>query len=207
MLFPVKKEPLSLWKTEQKYSSYQEVKRDCLECTKCHLRENCRQVVFGVGNPKAHLLFVGEGPGKEEDMLGEPFVGRAGKLLDGILEAAAIDREQVYITNVVKCRPKGNRTPTISEIKECLPYLYWEIQLIKPAIIVPLGATAFKGLLDPNGSIMQSRGQWFKRDDYYFLPTYHPAALLRDTRKKRPVWEDFLKIKKAYQRYLEIISE
>lgn len=202
MLFQEGRERLTLWERELEYSSYQELKAAAKSCTQCRLREDCRQVVFGVGHTKTPLLLVGEGPGEDEDLQGEPFVGRAGKLLDRILEAAEIKRDAIYITNVVKCRPKGNRTPTVAEIKECLPYLYWEIQLIQPSIIVPLGATAFKGLLDPEGSIMKSRGQWVRKKTYSFLPTYHPAALLRDPSKKKPVWEDFLQIKKAYEKSL-----
>lgn len=186
------------------YTSYDDLKRNCLECARCQLRNHCQQVVFGAGNTSADLLFVGEGPGLQEDIEGEPFVGTAGKLLNTILHAAEIKREEVYITNVVKCRPKGNRTPTLSEMKGCIDYLYWEIELIRPGIIVPLGAVALKGLLDPKGSITRSRGQWAKRGDYYLLPTYHPAALLHDEKKKRPAWMDFLKIKKAYERYQEI---
>lgn len=189
---------------EVEYESYDHLKSNCLSCNHCKLRQDCQQVVFGVGNTSADLLFVGEGPGEKEDIEGEPFVGTAGKLFNKILHAVELKREEVYITNVVKCRPRRNRTPTLLEMKGCLDYLYWEIQWIRPGIIVPLGAVAFKGLIDPNGSITRSRGKWFKRGEYYLLPTYHPAALLHDERKKRPVWMDFLKIKKAYDRYQEL---
>lgn len=189
------------------YESYEELKEACLSCTQCHLRRGCSQVVFGVGSRDAHLLFVGEGPGEQEDREGIPFVGPAGKLLDRILEAAGIERDEVYITNVVKCRPLKNRTPTLQEMKGCIDYLYQEIEQIKPVIIVPLGAVALKGLLDPGGSIVRMQGEWLKREGYYFLPTYHPAALLHDERKKRPVWMDFLKIKRASKRYQEILRK
>ncbi len=190
-----------------KFNSLSELKDIALKCNRCALRKSCKQVVFGTGNADADLLFVGEGPGAEEDTKGQPFVGNAGKLLDEILAAAEIEREDVYISNVIKCRPPNNRPPNQKEMKTCLWILAQEIQLIDPTIIVPLGSTALKGLLTPNGSITRMRGNWIKRKGYYFLPTFHPAALLHDESKKADVWRDFLKIKKAYKKYLRLKKE
>lgn len=208
MLFD-KREQLDLFgnQPEKRYNSLAELKNIALDCSRCGLRENCTQVVFGAGNKDADLMFVGEGPGKDEDKEGIPFVGRAGKLLDKILAAAEIDKDEVYISNIVKCRPPGNRKPSSQEMKTCLWILAQEIKIIDPAIIVPLGSTALKGLLDPNGKITKIRGNWVEREERYFLPTFHPAALLRDENKKAPVWKDFLTIKKAYNKYLKLKAE
>lgn len=192
---------------ENKFSSLEEVKEVALNCNRCGLREDCTQVVFGTGNADAELMFVGEGPGGEEDKQGIPFVGRAGRLLDRILKEAGIDREEVYISNIIKCRPPNNRKPTEEEMKTCLWILTQEIKFIDPTIIVPMGSTALQGLLNPNGKITKVRGKWVERQGKYFLPTFHPAALLRDERKKKPVWKDFLKIKKAYEKYLRLKEE
>mgnify|MGYP006274271471 CR=1 FL=1 len=208
MLFD-KREQLDLFggHPEKRYNSLEELKNIALDCSRCKLRKNCRQVVFGAGAKEADLMFIGEAPGKEEDKQGLPFVGRAGKLLDKILAAAEIDKEEVYITNVVKCRPPGNRKPSLQEMKTCLWILAQEIKIIDPIIIVPLGSTALRGLLDPKGKITKVRGEWVEREERYFLPTFHPAALLRDENKKAPVWKDFLKIKKAYNKYLRLKAE
>ncbi|MDI3281129.1 MAG: uracil-DNA glycosylase [Bacillota bacterium] len=167
-------------------------------CHRCSLRGGCRQVVFGEGNPAATLMLVGEGPGEQEDLQGRPFVGPAGQLLDRILAAIGLTRREVYIANIVKCRPPGNRIPLDAEMEACLPLLRSQIRLIKPRLIVCLGATATRGLLDRNLRITQVRGQWFQRDGISYLPTYHPAALLRDPSKKREVWEDFKAVRAAY---------
>ncbi|TDX52758.1 uracil-DNA glycosylase [Orenia marismortui] len=194
-------------KGEKRFETLDEVKYIADNCSRCSLRDNCTQVVFGNGNIDADLMFVGEGPGADEDRIGAPFVGKAGQLLNKILEAAEIKREEVYITNIVKCRPPGNRQPKEDEMKTCLWILAQEIKLVNPKIIVPLGSTALKGLLDPRGKITRVRGRWIKQKGYYFLPTFHPAALLRDKNKKLAVWKDFLKIKKAYYRYLDLKSQ
>ncbi|AEE95475.1 uracil-DNA glycosylase [Mahella australiensis] len=167
-------------------------------CTKCPLAQSRTHTVFGEGNLNARLMFVGEGPGKDEDLQGRPFVGRAGQLLDNMLEAIGIKRSEVYIANVVKCRPPQNRVPTPSEAKACLPYLRNQVAIIKPKIIVCLGATAAKNLIDPDFKITQQRGQWIERKGYYFIATFHPAAILRDPSKKKPAWEDFILIKEKY---------
>ncbi|AZR74814.1 uracil-DNA glycosylase [Anoxybacter fermentans] len=182
-----------------KEAKLEEFRKEYLSCSRCHLRAGCTQVVFGEGNPHTKLMFVGEGPGGDEDIQGRPFVGKAGQLLDKILEAAEIPRKKVYISNVVKCRPPYNRKPTPEEMKKCLTILAGEILIIRPKIIVLLGSTALQGTIDPKGSITRMRGKWFEKAGIKFLPTYHPGALLRDERKKRDVWEDFKKIREVYR--------
>ncbi len=178
----------------------EEVARRVGECHRCGLRAGCRAPVFGEGNPRAGLMFVGEGPGATEDELGRPFVGAAGQLLDRILAAAGIRREEVYITNVVRCRPPGNRAPAPEEMKTCLPYLTEMIRIIQPSLLVCLGATAAQGLLDPNARITRLRGQWVERFGVRIMPTYHPAALLRDPSKKRDVWQDIQRVRDEYRK-------
>jgi len=208
MLF-YSKEQLELFndKGESRFGSLDELRDIATKCQRCSLCDKATQVVFGSGNPNAGLMLVGEGPGADEDREGIPFVGKAGQLLNKILDAAEIERDDIYISNIVKCRPPGNRQPTTNEMKSCLWILAQEIKLVNPKVIVPLGSTALRGLLDPKGSITRMRGRWFEAKGYYFLPTFHPAALLRDEKKKVPVWKDFLKIKKAYDRYLELKSQ
>ncbi|MEW8958275.1 uracil-DNA glycosylase [Neomoorella humiferrea] len=172
--------------------------RRTLACRGCALRQGARRVVFGEGNPRAAIMLVGEGPGAREDELGRPFVGAAGELLDRILVAAGFKREELYITNVVKCRPPGNRQPLPGEVQTCLPILKAQIKLIKPQIIVCLGAVATRALIAPGASITRLRGRWIMREGIRYLPTFHPAALLRDAAKKRPVWEDFKKLRAVY---------
>lgn len=156
-------------------------------------------MVFGDGNPSARLMFVGEGPGADEDRVGIPFVGRAGQLLDRIFDAAGIIRSEVYIANVVKCRPPANRLPLQPEIEACLPYLKEQVAIINPEIIVCLGALAMRVLYDRNAAISRSRGLWRIIEGRRVLATYHPAALLRDPGKKKDVWLDFQAIMKYYQ--------
>jgi len=165
-----------------------EVIGDCRRCTLCEERTN---VVFGVGHPRARLMFVGEGPGADEDAQGEPFVGRAGQLLDRIIVAMGLSRPEVYIGNVVKCRPPGNRTPLPEEAATCLPFLRTQIAIIKPEVIVALGKTALEGLLGPlSGGITALRGRWFETQGIPLKATFHPAYLLRNPAAKAPVWED-----------------
>ncbi len=179
------------------------LKEDCLLCTRCQLRQGCRQVVFGEGGPGSRLMLVGEGPGSEEDRLGKPFVGAAGQLLDRILEAVQIKRDEVYITNIVKCRPPANRAPAPSEITSCLPYLQQQIVLLNPLVIVCMGAVASRTLIGGAISITRLRGQWQNIEGRLLMPTFHPAALLRDPGKKRPVWEDFQQIAGRYRQLLK----
>ncbi len=179
-------------------SSLEAWQRFCLACNRCALRQGARGVVFGEGNPRARLLFVGEGPGAEEDKLGRPFVGAAGQLLDRILAATGLSREEVFIANVVKCRPPGNRQPRKEEIEACLPLLQRQIELIDPPIIVCLGAVASRALIRPDFSITRERGCWQEQGRRLLMPTFHPAALLRDPGKKKAVWEDIQLVVKLY---------
>lgn len=178
---------------------FKELEARRLACRACSLRTRCRQVVFGEGNPSAVVMFVGEAPGAEEDRLGRPFVGPAGKLLDRLLAFAGFSRAEVYITNVVKCRPPGNRLPRPQETAACRPYLLEQIRLIRPRIIVCLGALAAQALVDPGARITRVRGRWFERDGVRVLPTFHPAAVLRDRTKLRPVALDFKNLARAWR--------
>ena len=173
------------------------------DCTRCKLSGlGRRQVVFGVGNPRAELMFVGEAPGADEDLQGEPFVGRAGQLLTKIIEAMGLTREDVYIANVIKCRPPGNRAPEPDEIETCEPFLLQQIDAIRPRVIVALGTHAAHALLQTNAPISRLRGQVHEfrpsRGSGYsikLVPTFHPAFLLRSPDRKRDVWEDMKKVK------------
>jgi uracil-DNA glycosylase len=185
------------------------IREDLGDCTRCKLHKQGRkQIVFGVGNPRAELMFVGEGPGADEDMQGEPFVGRAGQLLNNMIKAMGVRREDVYIANVVKCRPPGNRTPERDECETCSPFLMRQIAVVKPKVVVALGAVASKSLLAMNASMSELRGRF-----YDFTPagarssdpnwkgtklavTYHPAYLLRDPRQKGEAWKDLQMVMK-----------
>jgi DNA polymerase len=151
--------------------------------------------VLGRGNRQAPLLLVGEGPGEQEDIEGKPFVGQAGQLLDLLLDALGFTPDDYYIANVVKCRPPGNREPTVEEAACCLPYLREQFKLLKPRLIVCMGSVASRSLLDPAIRITQARGQWQEKKGCLFMPTFHPAALLRDPSKKIPMYSDMLAVK------------
>ena len=160
-------------------------------CAKCKELARCRHsVVFGVGSPRAEIMFIGEAPGADEDAQGEPFVGRAGQLLTKIIQAMGYQRGDVYIANVLKCRPPENRTPLPDEVANCLPYLLAQIELIKPKVIVALGATALRSLLDVQLGITKIRGHWYTFRDIPIMPTFHPAYLLRNPPAKKEVWQD-----------------
>ncbi|MGD0015950.1 MAG: uracil-DNA glycosylase [Verrucomicrobiia bacterium] len=160
-------------------------------CVKCReLAQSRHNVVFGVGDPHAELMFIGEAPGRDEDLEGEPFVGRAGELLTKIIQAMGLKRHEVYIANVLKCRPPENRAPLPEEAANCLPYLLSQIELIKPKVIVVLGATAMKALLDIQLGITKIRGNWYTFRDIPIMPTFHPAYLLRNPPAKKEVWQD-----------------
>lgn len=165
-------------------------------CKKCHLCEKAKQVVFGKGSYNAPVMLVGEAPGADEDDQGIPFVGKAGQLLDKILAAAGIS--DVYIANVVKCRPPENRLPKKEEVEACWPYLVRQIELIKPRIIVCLGALATQQLVHPQAKITMVHGKIYTKGKIKIVPTYHPAALLRDPNKKKPCWNDFKVIRTIY---------
>jgi uracil-DNA glycosylase family 4 len=166
------------------------------DCSRCKLHTLGRkQVVFGVGNPNADLMFVGEAPGADEDIQGEPFVGRAGQLLTKIIEAIDLKREDVYIANVIKCRPPGNRNPEPDEVEQCEPFLFRQIDIIKPRVIVALGKFAAQCLLKTDAPITRIRGREFTYRDAVLIPTYHPAYLLRNPSAKRDVWEDMKRVR------------
>ena len=170
------------------------IREDLGECTRCRLHKQRNKIVFGAGSPRAELVFVGEGPGHDEDVQGLPFVGRAGKLLTQMIEAMGLTREQVYICNVVKCRPPENRKPEEDEIATCSPYLFRQLDVIRPKAIVCLGATAAQALLKTKDSISRYRGQWFDYRNTKLLATYHPAYLLRNPNAKGDVWKDLQKV-------------
>ncbi|MFI5102821.1 MAG: uracil-DNA glycosylase [Terriglobales bacterium] len=185
------------------------IREDLGDCTRCVLHKQGRkQIVFGVGNPTAELMFVGEGPGADEDAQGEPFVGRAGQLLNNMIKAMGISREQVYIANIVKCRPPGNRTPEREECETCSPFLMRQVAAVKPKVIVALGAVAAKTLLAMSASMMQLRGRFYdfkpagvrsndpEWDGCKLAVTYHPAFLLRDPRQKGEAWKDLQMVMK-----------
>jgi uracil-DNA glycosylase len=178
-------------------------------CTKCpHLASSRTQTVFGVGNPEADVMFIGEAPGADEDAQGEPFVGRAGQLLTRIIQAMGFAREDVYIANVLKCRPdmppgsSGNRPPTPDEMQTCLPYLAQQIEIVQPKVLVALGATAVEGLLGTRGTMRDLRGRWHSYQDTPLMITYHPSYLLRNQSpsEKRKVWDDMLLVLEKLER-------
>ncbi len=177
---PVASPPLTL----------REVREELGECTRCKLHPHRTQIVFGVGDPKARLVFVGEAPGADEDAQGEPFVGRAGQLLTKIILAMGMQREDVYICNIIKCRPPGNRTPESEEILACSPFLLKQLQAIRPQFICALGGPATQTLLRTKEPISRLRGKFYDFQGIPLLPTYHPAFLLRNPYEKKTVWED-----------------
>src|ERR1700722_189430 len=173
------------------------IREDLGDCTRCRLHKQGRkQIVFGVGNPNAELMFIGEAPGADEDQQGEPFVGRAGQLLNNMIKAMGLRREDVYIANIIKCRPPGNRTPERDECETCSPFLMRQIAAIKPKAIVALGAVAAKTLLAINAPMSDFRGRWFDFRGTKLAVTYHPAFLLRDPRQKKETWKDLQMVMK-----------
>lgn len=191
-LFPEEKEE---W---EKTDSLEKLETIINKCTNCRLHEGRNKFVFGSGNPDADVMVIGEGPGAEEDKQGLPFVGRAGQLLTDVLKAIKFSRNEVYIANIVKCRPPGNRTPLPDEMDTCLPYLKKQIELIKPKVILCLGLTAAKGLLKKRESLTNLRGKVFEFENIKVMVTYHTAALLRNPHWKRGCWEDVQKFRKLY---------
>jgi DNA polymerase len=173
------------------------IREDIGDCTRCRLHKQGRkQIVFGVGNPKTELMFIGEAPGADEDEQGEPFVGRAGQLLNNMIKAMGLQREEVYIANIIKCRPPGNRTPERDECETCSPFLMRQIAAIKPKAIVALGAVAAKTLLAINAPMSDLRGRWYDFRGTKLAVTYHPAFLLRDPRQKKETWKDLQMVMK-----------
>ena len=177
------------------YKSWNELEDSCINCNKCKLCSNRHNVVIGVGDKNAKIMFIGEGPGADEDIQGIPFVGKAGKLMDKAFQGIGIKREEVYIANIVKCRPPNNRNPEKDETESCIEYIKSQIELVNPEIIVLLGNVALKSILGEEYGITANRGKWFEIDGRRVLPTFHPAALLRDETKKIDFWNDLKKIK------------
>lgn len=181
-----------------------ELREAVTHCNQCGLAQKRTHVIFGEGSFNAGIMIVGEAPGRDEDIVGRPFVGKSGQLLDKILAACGFTREKhVFISNIVKCRPPDNRVPTPQEATTCLPWLLQQIELIDPKIIVLLGATALKYLAGPDHRITRERGTWIHWQNRLTMPVYHPAALLRDPTLKRDTWEDFKKIVVAYRQHID----
>lgn len=175
-----------------------ELRRELVDCQRCKLCTGRKNIVFGVGNPRAELVFVGEGPGAEEDLQGVPFVGAAGQLLTKMIEAMGFHRDEVYICNVVKCRPPGNRNPEPDEVKACEPFLRAQLRAVEPKAIVALGKFAAQTLLRDGTPITRLRGQWREYEGIRLMPTFHPAYLLRQPAEKRKAWEDLQQVMKLF---------
>ncbi|MGE5613003.1 MAG: uracil-DNA glycosylase [Bacillota bacterium] len=175
--------------------NWDEFEKNCSECMKCGLGKTRTNIVIERGSRTAPLMLVGEGPGEQEDLQGRPFVGAAGKLLDLLLSSLMFEESDFYICNIVKCRPPNNRVPTDDEANACLPWLRMQTLLVRPRIIVCLGATALKHIVDKNAKITEARGQWIERKGFLIMPTFHPAALLRDPSKKALMFEDMKKVR------------
>ncbi|HEV3040700.1 MAG TPA: uracil-DNA glycosylase [Candidatus Angelobacter sp.] len=193
---PKEKLPTRPAESSDKIAALRVIREDIGDCRRCRLHERRTNIVFGVGNVNPDIMFVGEGPGADEDAQGEPFVGRAGQLLNNMIAAMGIKREEVYIANVVKCRPPGNRTPENDECGTCSPFLLRQIEVIKPKVIVALGATAAKTLLAVNDSMGNLRGRWYDFRGSRLAVTYHPSYLLRDPRQKKEAWKDLQMVMK-----------
>ena len=186
------------------YETWEELEKSINGCNKCKLCDGRKNIVFGTGNKNADIMFIGEGPGADEDIQGEPFVGKAGQLMNKAFEALGIEREEVYIGNIVKCRPPQNRNPEQDEVKACMDYLRNQVLLINPKIIVLLGSVALKNILGEEYSITNSRGKWIEKKGIWYMPTFHPAALLRDESKKLDFWRDLKLVKEKVE---ELTSE
>lgn len=164
------------------------------KCNRCPLYKTRTNIVFGEGNPKSEIIFISEAPGYNEDKTGKLFVGKSGELLDKMMESIDLQREEIYITNILKCRPPNNREPSEKECSTCIEFLRWQVKIIQPTIIVCLGAVAAKNIIKKDFKLYKERGIWFNRGKYSIIATYHPGALLRDESKKRGAWEDLQKI-------------
>ena len=184
------------------YETWEELERSIEDCKKCKLYQGRTNIVFGTGNKNADLMFIGEGPGADEDIQGEPFVGKAGQLMNKAFDALSIEREKVYIANIVKCRPPQNRNPEKEEAMACMDYLRNQVMLVKPKVIVLLGSVALKNILGEEYSITNARGNWIENKGIWYMPTFHPAALLRDDSKKIDFCKD-LKLVKEKMTLLE----
>ncbi len=178
------------------FETWEELEASIIGCKKCKLCNNRNNIVFGTGNRNARIMFIGEGPGADEDKEGIPFVGKAGKLMNMAFDGIGINREEVYIANIVKCRPPSNRNPEDDEAASCLDYLRNQVMLVKPKIIVLLGSVALKNILGKEYGITASRGKWIEKKGILYMPTWHPAALLRDDSKKIEFWQDLKEVVK-----------
>ena len=176
-------------------TSWPQLMEEISVCEKCRLCETRTNVVLGEGDPHARLMFIGEGPGRDEDLQGRPFVGRSGELLTRMIRAIGIERDEVYICNVVKCRPPQNRNPEPDEAAACLNYLRAQVGLVRPQVVVLLGKVACRYALQQEISVTREHGRWYERKGVWFMPTYHPSALLRNPALKRDSWDDFQKIR------------
>lgn len=185
----------------------EELQKIVSQCKKCELHTTRTNTVFGQGNPNADIMFIGEGPGYNEDKMGIAFIGPAGQLFTKALEGIGMKREDIYIANIVKCRPPNNRDPKPDEMKACIPYLRWQFKLIKPKIIVCLGRIAAINIINLDIKITKERGKWIEKNGIWILPTYHPSAVLRDEKKKRPFWEDIKELEKKYRELIKNVSK
>ena len=181
------------------YNSWEELEEAIKGCKGCRLCNNRTNIVFGTGKKDAKLMFIGEGPGADEDLQGIPFVGKAGKLMNEAFRGLEIKRDEVYIANIVKCRPPSNRNPEDDEAGVCLNYLRNQVMLVKPKIIVLLGNVAIKNILGKEYGITSARGNWIEKKGILYMPTFHPAALLRDDSKKIDFWQDLKEVKKKLE--------
>ena len=187
-------------KVSEMFETWEELENSIINCNKCKLYQGRQNIVFGTGNKEADLMFIGEGPGADEDRQGEPFVGRAGKLMDLAFQIIGLEREEVYIANIVKCRPPNNRNPEQDEATACMNYLRNQVILVKPKIIVLLGSVALKNILGQEYGITASRGKWIEKKGIKYMPTWHPAALLRDETKKIDFIKDLKLVMKEYKK-------
>jgi uracil-DNA glycosylase, family 4 len=176
------------------YDNWEDLEKSIIGCKKCKLCNNRTNIVFAEGNKNANVMFIGEGPGADEDKQGIPFVGKAGQLMNKAFEGLGIDRKKIYIANIVKCRPPNNRVPEEDEAQACLNYLRNQVILVKPQIIVLMGSTALQNILGKEYKITASRGHWIEKKGIMYMPTWHPAALLRDENKKIDFWKDLKKV-------------
>lgn len=182
------------------YDNWEDLENSIKNCNRCKLFSARKSIVFGEGNKQADLMFIGEGPGADEDTQGLPFVGKAGQLMNKAFQGLSIKRQEVYITNIVKCRPPANRVPEQEEAEACLNYLRNQVILVKPKVIVLLGSTALKNVLGKEYSITASRGKWIEQKGIMYMPTWHPAALLRDENKKIEFWKDLKEVVKFFNK-------
>lgn len=185
------------------YNNWEDLEGSIENCSKCKLCKTRINIVFGIGNKNADIMLIGEGPGADEDKQGIPFVGKAGQLMNKAFEGLGIERDNVYIANIVKCRPPANRVPEDDEAAACLDYLRNQVILVRPKIIVLLGSTALKNILGKEYGITSARGKWIEKKGILYMPTWHPAALLRDESKKIEFWRD---LKEVIRKYKEITA-